>query len=277
MMAGDRLSLRFAREAAATASLAVALIGGSLATAGEARAQLGPAPISSGVDRTLPAPYEDPARAVRLLDDLRRAHPGRIDLHLDAAREHAVLGVLGDTRDERLMHLRASEEAARAAVALEPARADAHYWLAAALGMQADEEGGLTKISKAREAYRVAVGTLELDPDHAGAHHIVGRLHVGARRLGWADRLIARGLGLGEILDQASWESAERHLRLAVEGDPRALLHRVDLAKLLARRSRPDEARVILTEVASREPRHALEAHHRELAVRLLEDGLPEG
>ena len=53
----------------------------------------------------------------------------------------------------------------------------------------------------------------------------------------------------------------------AAEGDPATLLHRIDLAKLLARRERTDEARRLLTDVVETEPRHALPSQRIETAA----------
>ena len=219
------------------------------------------APSASAQDADLPAPYVDPAAAAPRLLELVAAHPDRMDLRLAAARELTALGILEPTLEERASSLREAVATARAAVALDSASADARYRLAAALGLAADQAGGLSKISFAREAYAETEVTLALDPDHGGAHHILGRLHAGALRLGRLNRLIARGLGLGEILSTASWESAERHLRIALERDPDPLVHTVELAKLLLRRERWDEGRALLTEVAGRTARHPLDEH----------------
>jgi tetratricopeptide (TPR) repeat protein len=218
----------------------------------------------------LPAAYTDPVGSLRLLRELVALSPDRADLLLASAREGTALGVIDTTREARLAHLHEAISAARAAVALEPGDADAHYWLAASLGLAADVEGGRTKITLAREAYAEALRTLELDSVHGGAHHVVGRMHTGSLRLSWISRLVARGLGLGEILGQASWESADLHLRRAVALDPDPLVHHVELAKLLLERGDEEEAVDILEAVAERSPRHDLDAHYIEEARELL-------
>ncbi len=89
-------------------------------------------------------------------------------------------------------------------------------------------------------------------------------------RLGRLNRLIARSIGLGEILSQASWESAELNLRRGEENDPDQWVHAVELAKLLVRLDRPAEARIVLEDVAARGPRHALDVRYQEDARKLL-------
>lgn len=209
----------------------------------------------------LPPPYVNPLRTLDLLRPLRARSPARVDLHLRAALEGTALGLTAPTEDERIAHLESSVEAARAAFELAPEDPEAAYWLAASLGLLADQQGGRTKISLAREAHGCATYTLRLDPRHGGAHHIVGRLHAGAKRLGWATRMIARGLGLGAVLNEASWESAEAHLRTAIEEDPDPLVHTFELARLLLERApSSDEGRELLRWIGEQPARHALDA-----------------
>jgi hypothetical protein len=244
--------------------------------AAPAAAQIAPGEADPSLDTlehpVLPDPYHDPARAVAVLARLRAGEPGRLELHLAAARELTALGILERTREDRIERLRQAEAAARAALALDSASAPAHYWLAAALGLIADESGGLTKISSARSAHAEVVAALALDPHHAGARHILGRMHMGVLRLGRINRLIARGLGLGPLLSQASWQSAEENLRMSLAADPEPWVYTIELAKLLTRRGGDDEARALLEQVAVRAPRHDLDAHYQEEARILLRE-----
>lgn len=254
------------RHPLTTLCIAVAALAPALPAAGQGAASSAQA-VSTDI---LPRPLTDPERSFRYLAELRRLNPGDLALDLAAAREGSALGILAPTREERVRWCAAAAEAARAAVALDSADADAHYWLAASLGLQADQEGGKAKITLAVEAYQEARRALELDPEHGGAHHVVGRLHTGAKRLSWVTRLIARGLGLGAILDEARWETAEYHLRTAVERDPDPLVHHVELAKLYLQRDRASEGAAILEYVAGFTPRHALDAHYVQEAERIL-------
>lgn len=246
-----------ARLAALSALLALAPLAAPTPTAAQSLDLLSVA----SPELLLPPAYSDPESAMHLVADMRARDPENIQLHLAAAREGTALGVLDETPELRDAWLQRAEEAARAAVALDSTHVDATYWLAAALGLRADIAGGRSKISLAREAHLYATRALELDPDHPGANHIVGRLHAGARRLSWLNRLIARGLGLGEILGEASWESAERHMRTAAEREPDQLVHPYDLGKLLLeQRIDEEEGRAILEDLAARTPRHDLDA-----------------
>ena len=106
---------------------------------------------------------------------------------------------------------------------------------------------------------------------HPGANHVLGRLHAGSLRLSFVSRLIARALGLGEILGEANWEDAERRMRVAADQDPGQLVHLVELGKLLVAMERDEEARVLLQRVADRRPRHLLDARYIREARQVLE------
>ncbi len=218
----------------------------------------------------IPRPYADPFTAVPKIEALRRLHPSCVELDIAAAREGAAAGVLDTTREARRASLEGAVAAARAALADDSTRADTHYWLAATLGLEADITDGRSKISFAREAYTQAERALEIDSLQAGAHHVIGRLHWGAKHLSRINRLIARALGLGAVLHEASWQSAEYHLRLAARLDPRDLVNQVELAKFLMERGERKEGRRILQAVAARTPENPLDAHYVREAQRLL-------
>ncbi|MDH5759798.1 MAG: hypothetical protein OEZ65_09440 [Gemmatimonadota bacterium] len=234
-----------------------------------------PGPAGTPSSWMIPLPYVDPELSLRILDSIRADRPEDVSLHLAAAREASALGVLEPTSEARVAALRRAEAAARSVLAVDSLSVEGHYWLAVTLGLQADEEGGRTKIGLARESYAEAGRALALDPLHGGANHVMGRLHAGAKRLNLVSRMLARGLGLGGVLDQASWESAEHHLRAAAEADDGRLVHHLELARFLLSRGRTDEGRAILRDIAGRSPRHRLDAVYIERAAGVLAGSTP--
>lgn len=236
-------------------------------------AQVPGAPIPASVN-VLPTPIADPEGSLAHLRPLLAEDPDRIEWRIAAAREATVLGILDETRDVRLAHLEAARADAAAAVALDSTSVDAHYWLAVAQGLSSDQEGGRAKIAFARQAHGSASRVLDLDPTHGGGHHIMGRLQSGARRLSFLSRMIGRALGLSEIIDSASWESAEHHMRMAVEQDPGQWVHHFELGRLLVRTGREEEGWAILNELANRKPRHRLDLHYAARAHADVEAGV---
>lgn len=228
-----------------------------------ARASFATAPI-------LPSPFTNPEGLLQALEPLLEENPHDAALLLDGARAWTTLAVIEDENDVRAQALVSAREIATRLVVQRPDDPDAHYWLAAALGLASDQAGGRDKIDLAVAAHEHVRRALELDPEHPGANHILGRLHAGSLRLSFVSRMIARALGLGEILEEASWEDAERRMRIAAEGDPNQLVHLVELGKLLIVTEQQAEGERVLETVASRRPRHLLDVRYVYEARQLL-------
>lgn len=152
--------------------------------------------------------------------------------------------------DEGKALLREAEGHARAAIQGNETNVGRRFALAAVLGMRTDVEGGRTKVGVASDLYDELGVVLELDPEHTRARYMMGRLHAGVRRMGGVTRWLATNLLGGNVLKQASWEEAERHLSFAEEHAPEVPDHHLQLARLYLDTGR--------RELAARETRHVL-------------------
>lgn len=144
----------------------------------------------------------------------------------------------------RILEVRSlSDEAARPLLAhlvdslaseaeARPESVEAQYLLAVALGARADVEGGRTKIRVARALHDQLGVVFTLDPTHAGAQHLLGRLHAAVRRMDSVTRWLATRLLGGAELAGASWTDARALLESAVVGDPCIPDHHYELARL---------------------------------------------
>lgn len=171
-----------------------------------------------------------------------------------------------------------SEEAeryARALLHVDPRSPDGHHLLAAAHALRIATVGTREKIALGVSAHREARAALEADPDHPGAHHVIGRLHAEVMTMSWLERFVASRIGLGEVVDDASWASAERHLARARTGEPGSVRHLLHLARAHLAQDEDEEARPLLREAVSLPADDPVEAHHRSEARELL-DGLRE-
>jgi tetratricopeptide (TPR) repeat protein len=161
------------------------------------------------------------------------------------ALAHADVGKAleaGD-REEAEEHYRQGEKNARQAIAANPDSANAHFVLAVCLGRRALLEGGKTRIRLSKEVKEEAERAIELDPQHDGAYHVLGRWNAEIMRLSGMSRFFARQfLGAG-IFSKASWDGAITNLERAVEIDPRRIVHRLDLARVYVDRKRYGDAR----------------------------------
>jgi len=157
-------------------------------------------------------------------------------------------GATGD-RDQEKEILRHAETLARAALEGHEDEVPPLYALAAVLGLRANVEGGRTKIRVASELSVRLDEILAMDPEHAGARHMLGRLHAAVRRMSKVTRWLATNLLGGDVLKKASWAAAEENLLFAEQHAPEVADHHLQLALLYRDTDRPDLALVELTHV----------------------------
>jgi hypothetical protein len=145
----------------------------------------------------------------------------------------------GEEAKQTLSELVASLTARAAA---DPRSVDTQFVLAAALGAQADVEGGRSKIRAAGALHQQLGVVLALDPGHAGAQHLLGRLHAAVRRMDSVTRWVATRLLGGGAFADASWAEARALLEAAVLADPCVPDHHYELARLYVERGQPAAA-----------------------------------
>jgi hypothetical protein len=137
---------------------------------------------------------------------------------------------------ERRAHLERGMQAARGAMALEPARPEGHFWLAANMGTLA-ESFGLRNGLRYRGAVKDELETvLKLDP---------------AFMNGSADRVLGRWYFRVPRLFGGSNKRAEEHLRASLKYDENSTISRFFLAELLLDEDRREEALAELQKVVA--------------------------
>jgi len=132
---------------------------------------------------------------------------------------------------------------ARAAVAADPVGADGYFMLGYAVGQLALTKGPKERVTYAKEVREAALKALELDSLHDGAHHVLGRWHAEIMRLPGITKFFAKTFLGASVFNEASWDSAARHLERAVELNPANVYHRLDLAEIYLDLKQPDRAR----------------------------------
>ncbi len=137
-----------------------------------------------------------------------------------------------DDEDRRKELLKQAETHARLASEDHSDDVGRRFALAVVLASRADIEGGRTQVRTAAEVHRELETILELDPQHARAHHLLGRLYAGVRRTSGITRWIATHLLGGGELKKATWEAAEEHLSFAEQQAPEVSGHHLQLAAL---------------------------------------------
>ena len=130
---------------------------------------------------------------------------------------------------------------AERAVELDPASPVAQLSIAVLYGKLAIGSGAGKKVEYGRGIHERATRALELDPNYAWAHHVLGRWHVELSELNFAQRTVV-SLFLGG-LPKASLSEGIRHLEDAVRLEPDAVAHRVELGFAYRRAGRDADAR----------------------------------
>lgn len=162
--------------------------------------------------------------------------------------------------DQRKDFLVEAERHARAAVSGHEQDIGRRYALAVVLGLRANSEGGQSKVHAAADMATELEAVLAADASHAGARHMLGRLHAGVRRLNRVTRWIATNLLGGDELKRATWEAAEENLAYAEEHAPGVADHHFQLALLYRDTGRPELALQEISHMREFQARNALEA-----------------
>ncbi|MEP6687907.1 MAG: tetratricopeptide repeat protein [Gemmatimonadales bacterium] len=162
-----------------------------------------------------------------------------------------------------------AERLARRAVTADSNRAEGHFALAAAVGRASLTMGKKERIRRARIIRDEARRTLEIDPRHDGAYHILGRWNAEIMRLSGLSRFFAKNLLGAGVFSQASWEEAVSDMERAVALDPGRLYHRLELAEIYDDRKRYDDARSELAQLAALPDREIMDSVYRRQAESL--------
>ena len=162
-----------------------------------------------------------------------------------------------------------AERYATRAVAANPRGADGHFALAAAIGLASLTMGTQERIRRAGIIRKEALRTIELNPKHDGAYHILGRWNAEVMRLSGINRFFARNfLGAG-VFKEASWNNAIADMQKAVELDPRRIYHHLELARIYADRKRPADAEIQLHAVESLPAREVMDSMYKRQGAEL--------
>jgi hypothetical protein len=175
-----------------------------------------------------------------------------------------------NTAQQRALYEK-SERYARRAVAANANDAEGHFSMARALGRVALTKGVRDRVRYATEVRASALRALELDPNHPGAHHVLGRWNAEVRRLNGFERFFAKNLLGGGVFDEASWAQAREHLERAVANDPQRLVHHLGLAEIYLDIDEDAKAREQLEAVVNGAVRDYNDPHYQREAAALLE------
>lgn len=225
--------------------------------------------IAMGIDANL---AHDPGTAVQHFEAALEQDSSSYEANWRAALALLDLGEqaaeAGSDRVRDSLYREAERYAGRA-VSADSGRAEGHFALAAAVGRGSLNLGRKSRIRRAAIVRREALRTIEIDPRHDGAYHVLGRWNAELMRISGFSRFFARNfLGAG-ILGKASWGRAIGNLEKAVELDPGRIYHRLELARIYAHRKRNADAEAQLRTVDSLPVRELMDSVYKERGAEL--------
>jgi tetratricopeptide (TPR) repeat protein len=184
-----------------------------------------------------------PAQAVELYEKAIALEPNNYKALCNASRDLVDLGEVEKVEKVRNELYARALDYARRAVAVNANGAEGHFHIARSIGRTALTLGPRDRVKFAVEVRAQALRTLELDPQHAGALHIMGVWNAEVMRLNGVTRAIARTFMGGKVMSTASWAEAVRYMDASVASEPNRLVHRLDQARVYRDMGRKDDAR----------------------------------
>jgi len=194
-----------------------------------------------------------------------------------AAREISDVAkqILGDS--DSLKHRRDSLYSLGRSWAEEAIRADssvanAHFSLALVLGRLSRTRGGKERVRFGKIIYDQTERTIQMDPGHDGAYHILGMWNAEVKRLSGFTRFAAKTfLGAG-FMNRASWDSAVANMERAVALNPQHVYHRLELASVYLDVDQPAKAKEQLQAIAGLPDGDPMDPYYKRLAAAALAD-----
>jgi tetratricopeptide (TPR) repeat protein len=161
---------------------------------------------------------------------------------------------------------------AERAIRADSLGADGHYALAMVLGRLSRTKGSKERVRYAKLIFDEASRAIALDPNHDGAHHVLGAWNAEVKRLSGIQRFFAKALFGGGFMSVANWDDAVKHLERAVALYPQHIYHRLELAEVYTDLGQYSKAREQLAVIPTLPIRDVLDAQYKEDAAALLAD-----
>lgn len=165
--------------------------------------------------------------ALQLFLQVEKLAPDNPKVLQKIARQYSDSTVDANTEDAQLQLLDKALAYSQRAVELDPSDPVNVLSVAVTRGKIASLGSNQAKVEAARDIKADARRAIELDPDYAWAHHVLGRWHREVDSLGTIARFFTKMLYGG--LPEASVKDAVYHLEKATELDPNGLSHYLEL------------------------------------------------
>ncbi|NEX14295.1 MAG: hypothetical protein C1941_06340 [Prosthecochloris sp.] len=185
-------------------------------------------------------------------DSLYRAfledNPDNAAVYWRLARLYVSMGEAfpPENKAERHPYFNKAVKYAETCIQLNDKIAAGHTWLAASLGVLADNAGPREKIKRANIIKSELDRALELNPQDDIALSILGSFNREIANMGWVEKVFAKTF-LGS-LPEGNYENAEILFKKAISSNPRVIRHYYELGKLYIDLKRYEDALSVLNE-----------------------------
>ena len=174
-------------------------------------------------------------------------NPENVEVYWKLARLQVSLGesIPPENNEIRLQHYLKAEEYARTMISIDSTNGKGHTWLAASLGMMADNVGTKEKLKRAREIKRELDTALRLNPNDETALSMLGSYYREAASIGWFRRMVGNAF-IGNV-PEGDYELAEQAFRKAISIDPGIIRNYHELALICIKNDNREEAISLMT------------------------------
>lgn len=142
---------------------------------------------------------------------------------------YSRMGYRQATDEAKLRYYKIAEYLAKKAIAADEKSAEAHFAYALALGRINENASSKQKIANAKLIKKEADRTIELDPKHAGAYHVLGRWHRTIANFNAVEKAMINSF-YGGVPPGASFDKAVESFSKAINLEPDYMLHKYELA-----------------------------------------------
>lgn len=185
----------------------------------------------------------DAPSALQHYEEALKVDPKAYDALCRATREAVDVGMYVPDDQERNRLYSLAEQYGRRAIEVNPKDAEGHFQLARALGRKALSLGKKDQVKYATDVRAHALEALAINPNDAGALHVMGMWNYNVLRLSGFVRFLAINVLGGKTFNSAKWEDALKYMEASVTLDPNLLVHHIDLARVYAARDLKEKAR----------------------------------
>jgi tetratricopeptide (TPR) repeat protein len=166
---------------------------------------------------------------------LLKSDSSNVDYLANGSTMYTKAGNLQPDEKKRFDYYHQGEYLAKKAIAKNPNNAEAHYAYSLVIGRLNEHASSKQKVANAKLIKSEADACLRLQPDHAGAYHILGRWHSTVAGFGIVEKMAINAL-FGGVPEGGSYDEAVKCFKKAIQLEPAYILHYYELANVLKER-----------------------------------------